>query len=258
MHSSCRSLNTKHREPADILEAEFGCDDEVYETEKGPVLTSAATNENRLFTALETLGRGEDPFTQGIEQTTEQLVKISYEHFPQGTEQVLNALSYMDTAINAVVEFMDDNTGNTASAVWQKLDEPTQARILGAGRVLSVVVPVARVKGLAELGKGVGDYVNLANKQRTKHILDGDATGGGHRPNTGSPGKSEFPDGWTDGKIMHEISDIATDPNAIRKDGRGGRVVVDGTRDGIDIRVIQEKSGEIVTGFPTNTVRNPK
>ena len=48
---------------------------------------------------------------------------------------------------------MDDNTGNTASAVWQELDEPTQARILGAGRVFSVVVPVARVKGLAEIGK---------------------------------------------------------------------------------------------------------
>jgi hypothetical protein len=111
------------------------------------------TCENRLLAALETLGRGEDPLTQGIEQTTENLVRISYQHFPEGTEQVLNALSHVDNAIEAVVEFIDDSTANTASAVWQTLDESTQARILGAGKILSVLVPVAKVKALTELAK---------------------------------------------------------------------------------------------------------
>ncbi|WP_252177428.1 colicin E3/pyocin S6 family cytotoxin [Endozoicomonas sp. 4G] len=50
-----------------------------------------------------------------------------------------------------MVEFIDDSTGNRVSAVWQQLDEITQARILGAGKVLSVLVPVAKVKALAEL-----------------------------------------------------------------------------------------------------------
>lgn len=50
---------------------------------------------------------------------------------------------------------------------------------------------------------------------------------------------------------------IATDPNASRARGRGGRTVVEGVRDGIDIRVIVGKDGEIITGFPTNVPRNP-
>lgn len=36
------------------------------------------------------------------------------------------------------------------------------------------------------------DFVDLASSQRRKHILDGDATGGGHRAGTGKPGKVSF------------------------------------------------------------------
>ncbi|WP_252178433.1 toxin C-terminal domain-containing protein [Endozoicomonas sp. 4G] len=109
--------------------------------------------ENQLLAALETLGRGEDPLTQSIEKTAGNLVRISYRHFPEGTERVLNALSHVDSTMDAVVEFVDDSTGNRASAVWQQLDGKAQARILGAGKVLSVLVPVAKVKALAELAR---------------------------------------------------------------------------------------------------------
>ncbi|MBL5886573.1 RHS repeat-associated core domain-containing protein, partial [Lelliottia aquatilis] len=105
---------------------------------------------------------------------------------------------------------------------------------------------------------GSRDYIDLASPQRRKHILDGDMTGGGHRPGTGHPGKSEFPAGWSDDRIMHGVSDIATDPSLASTTGRGGRTVTNGTRDGIDIRVIQEKNGDIVSGFPTNVPRNPR
>jgi hypothetical protein len=56
---------------------------------------------------------------------------------------------------------------------------------------------------------------------------------------------------------MHNISDIATDPNSVTRAGRGGRTITEGTRDGINIRVIQERNGDIVSGFPTNVPRNP-
>lgn len=69
-------------------------------------------------------------------------------------------------------------------------------------------------------------------------------------------GKSEFPQGWSDNRVIDAISDIATDPNASRAIGRGGRTVVEGVRDGINIRVIVGKDGEIITGFPTNVWRN--
>jgi hypothetical protein len=109
-----------------------------------------------------------------------------------------------------------------------------------------------------EAAERTDDFVDLASPQRRRHILDGDATGGGHRPGTGNPGKSEFPQGWSDDKIMHEISDIATDPNAAIRSGRGGRTIAEGTRDGIDIRIIQERNVDIVSGFPTNVPRNPR
>ena len=103
-------------------------------------------------------------------------------------------------------------------------------------------------------------FVDLTDAKARNHILEGDATGGGHRPGLGKPGKSEFPKGWSDEKILHEISDVATDPASKVTPGRGGRFVIEGTRDGVDIRVIVEppsKGGRIVTGFPTNTPRNP-
>ncbi len=39
------------------------------------------------------------------------------------------------------------------------------------------------------------------------------------------------------------ISDVATDPNSVSSAGRGGRTVVEGTRDGVDIKVIIGKDG---------------
>ena len=108
------------------------------------------------------------------------------------------------------------------------------------------------------VGTNSEDKPNLIDEKGEKHILDGDKTGGGHRPGTGKPGKSEFPTNWTDDKIKGEISDVATDPGSNRTPGRGGRTVVQGTRDGIDITVVVEGNGRIVTGFPTNVPRNPK
>lgn len=126
-------------------------------------------------------------------------------------------------------------------SIYQKLEQAAETQIC------------ARPSGGAKKADG---YVDLASPQRRRHILDGDATGGGHRPGTAEPGKSEFPKGWSDDKIMHEISDVATDPNAAARVGHGGRTITEGTRDGIDIRVIQEHNGDIVSGFPTNVPRN--
>lgn len=107
--------------------------------------------------------------------------------------------------------------------------------------------------------------VDLATSERRRHILDGDphGPGGGHRPGTGRPNKSEFPADWSDDKIMEEISDIATHPGAWRDavQQSNGNWKLEGTRDGIDIRVIvkhpQGEDLKIITGFPTNVPRNP-
>ena len=102
------------------------------------------------------------------------------------------------------------------------------------------------------------DLVNLASPSRTQHILDG------HMP-PGEPGNSLFPQNWSADKIMHEVSDVATDPSLkwIQQTGKAGaqytkngapvRYFVDGVRDGVNIRVIVQPGpgGEgIITGFP--------
>lgn len=87
-------------------------------------------------------------------------------------------------------------------------------------------------------------------------------TGGGHFW-PGALNKTPFPKGWSTNKIMHCISDIATDPNSIWKQQRGklgqqftkngipARFEALRVREGINIKVIIEPSGEgIITGYP--------
>lgn len=106
--------------------------------------------------------------------------------------------------------------------------------------------------------KSGDDLVDLTAPERRRHILDGDpGGGGGHRPGTGIPGKSEFPPGWSDDRILDAVSDVATDPASVTKPLPDGRQIVEGTRSGIEIRVILDKAGNIVTGYPTNLPRNP-
>ncbi|QWL32686.1 RHS repeat-associated core domain-containing protein [Rathayibacter toxicus] len=92
-------------------------------------------------------------------------------------------------------------------------------------------------------------YVNLASTERTEHILDGELTdkgtwSGGHRA-PGKPGKTPFPEDWSDEKIMHYISDIATDPTLalkpknktdignFTKEGLPARFIVEGERESV-------------------------
>ncbi len=95
---------------------------------------------------------------------------------------------------------------------------------------------------------------------RRIHILAGDATlqDGGHRPGTGIPGKSEFPAGWSDEKIIGEIESVANDLTSCRTVQPNGRIRIEGTRDGVDIRVIVDADGVTIrTAHPTNMPRNP-
>lgn len=105
----------------------------------------------------------------------------------------------------------------------------------------------------AEAERGL---VNLASESRTTHILNG------HLP-PGEAGNTLIPSSRSPGQIMHNISDIATDPNLtwvqqtgklgaeVTKNGASVRLLVDGVRDGVPMRVIVEPGGEgLITGFP--------
>lgn len=58
--------------------------------------------------------------------------------------------------------------------------------------------------------------------------------------------------------MIDAIKDVANDPASGRSAAGRGRTYVNGTRDGVDIEVIVGADGKtIVTGYPTNTPRNP-
>ncbi|WP_390615422.1 EndoU domain-containing protein [Botrimarina colliarenosi] len=79
----------------------------------------------------------------------------------------------------------------------------------------------------------------------------------------GKPGKTPFPKEWDGSRIMHEVSDIATDPSLtwiqqtgkpgamFTKSGKPTRWYVIGERGGVKIKVVIEPAGEgIITAHP--------
>ncbi len=145
----------------------------------------------------------------------------------------------------------------TRSAANNVIAQRLTSEINSAGRGAKILWGIL-VSAVSGDGANSEDKPSLLDPKGEQHVLDSDKTGSGHRSGTGKPGKSEFPSGWSDDRIKGEISDVATDPASSRSPGRGGREVVRGTRGGIDIEVIVEPNGRIVTGYPTNVPRNPR
>lgn len=165
------------------------------------------------------------------------------------TEANATNLTYDASAVarNDVGESADsDALGVQVSSVWESSASPTPT-----GRGTSTT-PLPR--------KNATKTVDLTSPGARTHILDGEVRpngtySGGHRAGTGYPGKSEFPAGWSDDQIIHNISDVATDPASLVVP-KGGADFVSGTRGGVDIEVII-RNGQIKTGYPTNLPRNP-
>jgi hypothetical protein len=83
---------------------------------------------------------------------------------------------------------------------------------------------------------------------------------GWRAPLAGLPGKTPFPRSWSADRVMHEISDVATDPAAWANGvQQGSRTALFGVRDGVQIRVVvNTRTGDIITGYPLNLPRNPR
>lgn len=108
---------------------------------------------------------------------------------------------------------------------------------------------------------GIKEDFNTAgqiSKQRQIHILYGDTTGGGHIFGAGKPCKSEFPQSWSEEKIIKEISVIAANDNLDWEQQRNGYHVADTNVGEVEVRVVKDRNNEkVITAYPTNTRRNP-
>lgn len=170
------------------------------------------------------------------------------------------------------------NVADDAARVANVADDAARVANVAddASRVANVTDDAVRATSMADDAARAPEYVDLSTPDRRAHILEGewDAAGnnigGGHRAGTGVPGKTEFPPDWSDDKIMHHVSDVATDPKAtwtqqtgapgakFTKKGEPVKWKVEGVRDGETVRTIVEPDGRgIVTGFPPDRPPNP-
>jgi Bacterial EndoU nuclease len=96
---------------------------------------------------------------------------------------------------------------------------------------------------------------------RRIHILDGDATGGGHGPGRKVSGKSEFPATLSDDEIIAGIETIANDPASYPGGAvptAPGRYKAIGQIKGIRATVIVEPAiGAVISAWPEGVARNP-
>lgn len=198
-----------------------------------------------------------NPMTRATRETTSRRGVLP---FLAALVAVLTIVGLAGSASAASSPVAETRVGASA-AVVEVLVEPPQH--IAAGQRLGKAVAGPDIVAATGVAAKTGDgFVDLASAQRRTHILNGDATGGGHLW-PGAPGKSPFPQSWSGDRIMHEVSDIATDPSlqwrqitgvpgaAFTKKGAPVRYEVIGNRGGIDIRVILEPGGEgIITGHP--------
>ena len=86
-------------------------------------------------------------------------------------------------------------------------------------------------------------------EDRRVHILEGDgpgSPGGGHRHGTGRPGKTEFPAGWDDDKIVSVVEDVTRSPDTVVWQGFNSRWRVTGDRDSVTVTSIVRPDGKIL------------
>lgn len=98
-------------------------------------------------------------------------------------------------------------------------------------------------------------------EDRARHILGGDRSGGGHRAGTGKPGKTEFPPGWDDAKIIAAIKAVAGTGEVKEPAHRRGELVISGVVDGVTIEAVVKQNGDVRTAYPVSgpgVVRNPR
>ncbi len=96
------------------------------------------------------------------------------------------------------------------------------------------------------------------SQRAQKHILYGDHSGGGHKYGVGKACKSEFPQTWSDDKIVSVVERIAANDNADWKKQDNGYFVTETNENGVNVRVVLgHDKDEVVTAYPTNLGRNP-
>ncbi len=112
---------------------------------------TASAGKGNPLEGLAQIGQGNDPLSKAMAAGTEAAVTLSAEHFPTQTQAVLDVLGAANNAIDATVTYVDDRTGNVVSTRWNQIDPHIRDQIIGASKVVSVLLPAGSVKTLSHL-----------------------------------------------------------------------------------------------------------
>lgn len=124
--------------------------------------------------------------------------------------------------------------------------------IIGMVALISVVDMLKHPQG------PLPEILPVLTTQAEKHILNGDARGGGHLHGTGNACKSEFPAAWDEQDVIAHVKDIAANDNLNWKEQSNGYHVAESMVENVRVRVvINQDQTKIVTAYPTNLPRNP-
>ena len=137
----------------------------------GVVIYTAIVGDGNPIDGLESIGEGSDPLSQGIANAAQTAVELSYEQFPEATENTLDFIAEVGNGLSATVEYIDDKTGNVVSTQWNELDTDTQNQIKGTGKIISIVVPGASVKAIGKL-KDLKKTQQSVYKKLDTYLLD--------------------------------------------------------------------------------------
>ncbi len=121
-------------------------------------LYAAEVGDGSIADGLEIIGNGEDPLSVAVANGVAEAVTLSYETFPDATEATFKVLAGIGEVAGVTVTYWDDKTGKVVSTNWNAIDPRLRSQLIGAGKILSIVIPVGTVGKIAQLKKvGVPD-----------------------------------------------------------------------------------------------------
>lgn len=119
--------------------------------------------EGSLYEGLQSIGRGDDPFAQAINSVVEVGVELAAENYPEETQQAAQILLAAGDTISAGVKIvMETEAGETVTRYWNEIPETERNALIGAGSVISMVIPAAvvgKLRTLSNLDVEAGDWI---------------------------------------------------------------------------------------------------
>lgn len=134
--------------------------------------------EGGLLEGLQSIGRGDDPLSQAMGDVTEAGVELLAAQFPEAAEDTAQILNAVGDKISAGVKVvLETNTGQQVTRYWNEIPEDKRNALVGAGKVVSFVVPasvITKLRTVSNLEVEPGDWVKDSGHSNWDRVPDSD------------------------------------------------------------------------------------